>query len=85
MNEAHAVDCHKALHRMHHYLDNEVAVWRRWSIRRHIRRCPPCADGFVYEIEFRQVIASRCQDQMPDDLRRRITDALGSAGEEQPL
>jgi len=73
-------DCQKAFHRMHHYLDGELRVWRRWSIRRHIRRCPPCADGFVYEIEFRQIIAARCRDEMPDDLRRRIIGALGCEG-----
>jgi mycothiol system anti-sigma-R factor len=68
---------------MHHYLDGELAVWRRWKIRRHINRCPPCADGFVYEVEFRQVIATRCRDQRPDDLRRRIAGALGCEFEER--
>ncbi|MEX0665063.1 MAG: zf-HC2 domain-containing protein [Acidimicrobiia bacterium] len=71
------MDCDKASYRMHHYLDGELAIWRRWTIRRHIQRCPPCADGFVYEVEFRQVIATRCRDAMPDDLRRRIAGALG--------
>jgi mycothiol system anti-sigma-R factor len=71
------MDCEKASYRMHHYLDGELAVWRRWKIRRHINRCPPCADGFVYEVEFRQFIATRCRDEMPSDLRRRIAGALG--------
>jgi mycothiol system anti-sigma-R factor len=74
------MDCNKASYRMHHYLDGELAVWRRWTIRRHIERCPPCADGFVYEVEFRQLIATRCRDEMPDDLRRRIAGVLGCEG-----
>jgi mycothiol system anti-sigma-R factor len=79
-------DCQKAFHRMHPYLDGELRVWRRWSVRRHIKRCPPCADGFVYEIEFRQVIATRCRDETPHDLRERIVGVLGcdEMEEEQP-
>ena len=72
------VHCEKAFHRMHHYLDGELTVWRRWYMRRHLNKCPPCADGFVYEVEFRMIIAERCRDRMPDDLRQRITGAIGS-------
>ena len=71
------MDCEKAAHRMDHYLDGELAVWRRWVITRHLNRCPPCADCFTFEIEFRQVVANRCRDEMPPELKRRITDALG--------
>ena len=62
---------------MHHYLDGELTVWRRWYMRRHLNKCPPCADGFVYEVEFRMIIAERCREQTPDDLRQRICGAIG--------
>ncbi len=71
------MDCDKAFYRMHHYLDGELTVWRRWKIARHLNRCPPCAEGFVFEVEFRQIISSRCRDEMPPELKRRIVDALG--------
>ena len=71
------MDCERAFYRMHHYLDGEVTVWRRWTISRHLDRCPPCAEGFVFEVEFRQMVASRCRDEMPPELKRRIADALG--------
>jgi mycothiol system anti-sigma-R factor len=71
------MDCEKASFRMHHYLDGEITVWRRWTIARHLHRCPPCADVFVFEVEFRQMVASRCRDEMPPELKRRIADALG--------
>ena len=77
------MDCDKAFHRMYHYLDGELTVWRRWSMRRHLGKCPPCSDGFVYEVEFRQIIATRCRDETPEDLRCRITGALGSEAEEE--
>ncbi len=51
------MDCEAASHRMYHYLDGELTVWRRWVLTRHLDRCPPCAQGFDFEIELRQVIA----------------------------
>jgi mycothiol system anti-sigma-R factor len=71
------MDCEKAAHRVYHYLDGEMTVWRRWTIRRHLNRCPPCARGFDFEIELRQVISVKCRDEAPAELRRRIAEALG--------
>lgn len=71
------MDCDKAFHRMYHYLDGELTVWRRWVITRHLEQCPPCGQGFEFEIELRQVIASRCRDEVPEALRRRIAESIG--------
>ena len=71
------MDCEKASARMYRYLDGEMTVWRRWKITRHLHRCPPCADGFDFEVEVRQVVAVRCRDDVPPELRRRIAAALG--------
>ena len=71
------MDCDKAIHRIYHYLDGELTVWRRIAISRHLDDCPPCAEGFDFEIELRQVIASKCRDECPTELRRRIAAALG--------
>ena len=71
------MDCDKAAFRMHHYLDGHVTIWRRWVIRRHLHRCPPCANGYDFELEVRQVVAMRCREQVPPELRQRIADALG--------
>ena len=72
------MDCDKAIHRVYSYLDGELTVWRRWSVARHLDDCPPCAQGFDFEIELRQVIASKCRDEVPPDLKRRIAAALGA-------
>ena len=76
------MDCEAASYRMYHYLDGELTVWRRWVITRHLDRCPPCAHGFDFEMELRQVIAARCRDRVPEDLKRRVADALGIADDE---
>ena len=52
---------------------------KRPQIARHLDDCPPCAQGFDFEIELRQVIASKCRDEVPPDLKRRIAEALGRA------
>jgi mycothiol system anti-sigma-R factor len=71
------MDCEKAFDRMYRYLDGEVTVWRRWRITRHLNDCPPCAEGFDFELEVRQVVSTRCRDKMPPELKARIAEALG--------
>jgi mycothiol system anti-sigma-R factor len=71
------MDCEKASYRVYGYLDGELTIWRRWSIRRHLGKCPPCAEGFDFEIELRQVVSAKCRDEVPPELRRRIAESLG--------
>jgi len=33
------MDCDKAIYRVYGYLDGELTVWRRWTIRRHLDKC----------------------------------------------
>jgi len=78
------MDCDDAIHRVYHYLDGELTVWKRRAIMRHLDDCPPCAQGFEFEVEIRRVIAMRCQEEAPVELRRRIAEALGHAFPESP-
>jgi mycothiol system anti-sigma-R factor len=78
------MDCDKAIHRIYSYLDGELTVWRRWAITRHLDDCPPCAHGFDFELELRQVIASKCRDEVPPGLKRRIAEALGERLPDEP-
>lgn len=71
------MDCDDAIYRIYQYLDGELTVWRRRAISRHLDDCPPCAQGFDFEIELRQVIASKCRDEVPPELKRRIAEAIG--------
>jgi mycothiol system anti-sigma-R factor len=77
------MDCEQAFHRMYRYLDGELTVWRRFVISRHLDKCPPCADGFTFEVELRQVISSRCRDTVPPELKARIAEALGMVPDEE--
>jgi mycothiol system anti-sigma-R factor len=71
------MDCDKAIYQIYEYLDGELTVWKRLAITRHLDDCPPCAHGYDFEIELRQVVASKCRDEVPLELKRRIADALG--------
>jgi mycothiol system anti-sigma-R factor len=71
------MDCEYTIQQVYFYLDGELTTYRRWQITRHLNRCPPCKQGFDFELELRHVLADRCRDQVPDELKRRIADALG--------
>jgi mycothiol system anti-sigma-R factor len=70
------MDCDEAIVRIYQYLDGELTVWRRRAIARHLDECPPCAQGFDFEMELRQVVASKCRDDVPPELKRRIAEAI---------
>ena len=78
-----AMDCDESIVRIYQYLDGELTVWRRRAIARHLDECPPCAHGFDFEIELRQVVASKCRDEVPPELKRRIAQAIGITVEEE--
>ena len=71
------VDCHQAHLRVYEYLDGELTVWKRRAIARHLDDCPPCADGFEFEVELRRVVVSKCGERVPDELKARVAEALG--------
>jgi mycothiol system anti-sigma-R factor len=72
------MDCEGAITRVYEYLDGELTVWRRRAITRHLDRCPPCAQGFTFEVEVRRVIITKCSEEVPAELRARIEAALRS-------
>jgi mycothiol system anti-sigma-R factor len=72
-----AMDCEHAHLRVYEYLDGELTVWKRRAITRHLDDCPPCAQGFTFEIELRRVIVSKCAEDVPAELKNRIALALG--------
>jgi mycothiol system anti-sigma-R factor len=71
------MDCNDAIHEIYHYLDGELTQETRQAIAHHLDLCPPCANGFDFESDLRQLIARKCHDDVPPDLRRRIAQAIG--------
>src|SRR5262249_3917971 len=71
------MDCESAVLRVYEYLDGELTVWRRRAIARHLDDCPPCAHGLTFEMERRQVMVSKCHEEVPAERRDRIARTLG--------
>ena len=64
-----SVDCREALHRVYHFLDGELTPERRDQIAHHLDECSPCVEVFGFETEMRRLVADRCRDQVPEELR----------------
>jgi mycothiol system anti-sigma-R factor len=78
------MDCQETHLRVYEYLDGELTVWKRLAITRHLDECPPCAEGFTFEIDLRQVVVSKCREEVPAELRSRIAVALGIVERSNP-
>ena len=70
------VDCTEAVHELYRYLDGELTEERRSEIRVHLEWCGPCSGAAEFEADLRRVIASRCQDRVPESLIRRVAEAI---------
>jgi mycothiol system anti-sigma-R factor len=77
-------DCANSLHELYAYLDGELTDDRRTHIQSHLDGCMPCYEAYDFEAELRIVISARCREEVPDDLRNRVADALRELGESDP-
>ena len=65
-------NCEDTQGQVYLYLDNELTMWRRFRIWWHLRRCPPCGDGFVFEEKLKMRIRSDCVEEPPRELYDRL-------------
>lgn len=70
------MSCAEAHRKMYRYLDGEIGWYRRWRIRRHLRRCPPCEEGFEFELRLRRKIHDGCAEDLPRELFERLIASL---------
>ena len=75
-NSDSEVDCAEAVHVIYHYLDGELTNERRVHIQAHLEACLPCFEAYDFEAELKMVIAKKCIDEVPADLKQRIIQAL---------
>jgi mycothiol system anti-sigma-R factor len=76
--------CQEAMHTLYNFLDGELTELRRKEITHHLDECAPCLEAFDFEAELKLVIARKCRDQVPDDLRKRVYRALMDASGDGP-
>ena len=74
------MDCESVKQELYVYLDREqLTVFRRRQITRHLDRCRNCADLKEFQEVWRSVVATRSQDPVPEHLRLRIDEILSAA------
>lgn len=72
--------CSNAQAQVYPYIDGEMAWYRRTRIWWHLRRCPPCADGFSFEEHLKHRIHEGCMEQVPEELVERLRAFLREQG-----
>jgi mycothiol system anti-sigma-R factor len=72
--------CSKAQAQVYTYLDGEMTWYRRTRIWWHLRRCPPCADGFSFEEHLKHRIHDGCLEDVPEELIERLRAFLREQG-----
>jgi mycothiol system anti-sigma-R factor len=77
-----ATGCQEAIETLYNFLDGELTDRRRYEIQVHLEECSPCLEAFDFEAELKLVIARKCRDQVPSDLRDRVREALLKASRE---
>lgn len=76
---AEVPECQEALDTLYHFLDGELDEARRTAIQEHLDRCSSCLEAFDFEAELKTVVAQRCRESVPDELRERVAKALAEA------
>jgi len=64
--------CRDAEARLYEYLDGEMGWFKRWRLRRHLKSCPPCHDGYAFEARLKQKVREDCADEVPAELWNRL-------------
>ncbi len=74
--DGRVADCEETVRTLYDYLDGELTEERRQAIAAHLDCCSPCVEVLGFEAELRRVIADRCRDHVPEQLRERISLAI---------
>jgi anti-sigma factor (TIGR02949 family) len=69
-------DCEEAVRQLYAFLDGELTDDLRHAFEAHLDACNPCVEIVTFEAELRRVIANKCQDRVPEELRIRIAAAI---------
>ncbi len=77
-------DCREAQAEVYTYLDGEMGFFRKWRMKRHLRDCPPCADGFSFESKLQQKVREDCVEDVPEELMVRVKTFLRQNGPTDP-
>ncbi|UDY34438.1 mycothiol system anti-sigma-R factor [Dermatobacter hominis] len=73
-------DCDEAVAELYAFLDGELDAAVLVQVETHLRRCSPCLEAFDFEADLRRVIAAKCTEQVPPDIKARFCGMLRELG-----
>ncbi|MBM3661839.1 MAG: mycothiol system anti-sigma-R factor [Actinobacteria bacterium] len=68
--------CDDAIAQLQAFLDGELDEATIARIEAHLKQCSPCLEAYDFEAELRKVIAAKLRNDVPGDLRTRLTAVL---------
>lgn len=75
------LDCAEVVRDLWEYLDDRASAGHRSAIDEHLARCEGCRAHFDFEERLvKQLATLRKQHSDPDQLRKRVLEALRTAG-----
>ena len=69
-----------AVEQLYAYLDGELDHSTVVRVEAHLRRCSPCLEAYDFSADLRRVIASKCSQSMPADVRSRLLGMIDDPG-----
>ncbi len=69
--------CHQVHPNLGFYLDGELDPTSNAAVQTHLGTCGSCQTAQAFQMQLRSTLATKVFDPMPDDVRDRITKALG--------
>lgn len=77
MGEDEIIDCGSVVEELYTFLDGELTEAKRAQITRHLHGCVDCHEVVDFHAELKMMIARKCRDDVPAELRTRIAQVLG--------
>lgn len=72
-----SASCHDVHRSLSVYLDGELAIPQQTAVAAHLAVCGPCQTAQAFQMQVRSTVAAKALEPMPDEVRARITKALG--------
>jgi mycothiol system anti-sigma-R factor len=70
------IDCTAVVRQLWEYLDGTVDLTDRTLVDEHLARCRRCCGERDFAVELRRLLADSRSDELPDDVRHRLSEAL---------
>jgi mycothiol system anti-sigma-R factor len=74
------ISCSEAMKQLWEYLDGVVDESDRAAIEEHLSLCQRCCGELEFAEELRQFLADSTYEEIPDDVRERLSAALKELG-----